>query len=121
MSRNCLPRIRRRRYHVIYGVELINEEVAFTFVGVRLGTSIAQIIQQRREQFHTLRPDENLDLLNPPVNTPLTRGQAFFLQHNGDAVLSYQMALGVLGQSRAQQASSMAYFDVFSFSKSRFC
>jgi DHA2 family multidrug resistance protein len=26
------------------------------------------------------------------------------------------MALGVLGQSRAQQASSLAYFDVFSFS-----
>jgi len=45
----------------------------------------------------------------------LTRGQAFFLQHNGDAVLSHQMALAVLGQSRAQQASSLAYFDVFSF------
>jgi MFS transporter, DHA2 family, multidrug resistance protein len=42
--------------------------------------------------------------------------EAFFLQHNGDAVLSHQMALGVLGQSRAQQGSSMAYFDVFSFS-----
>jgi DHA2 family multidrug resistance protein len=30
--------------------------------------------------------------------------------------LSHQMALGVLGQSRAQQASALAYFDVFSFS-----
>jgi hypothetical protein len=49
----------------------------------------------------------------------LTRGQAFFLQHNGDAVLSHQMALGVLDQSRAQQASSLAYFDVFSFSAER--
>jgi len=46
----------------------------------------------------------------------LTRGQTFFLQQNGDAVLSHQMALGVLDQTRAQQASSMAYFDVFSFS-----
>ena len=73
-------------------------------------------IQERREQFHTLRLNENLDPLNPPVNNLLTRGQAFFLQHNGDSVLSHQMALGVLGQSRAQQSSSLAYFDVFSFS-----
>jgi Resolvase, N terminal domain len=84
--------------------------------GGSVGTSVAQIIQERREQFHTLRVNESLDPLNPPVNTLLTRGQAFFLQHNGDAVLSHQMALGVLGQSRAQQASSLAYFDVFSFS-----
>jgi hypothetical protein len=79
--------------------------------GGSVGTSVAQIIQERREQFHTLRLNESLDPLNPPVNTLLTRGQAFFLQHNGDAVLSHQMALGVLGQSRPQQASSMAYFD----------
>jgi DHA2 family multidrug resistance protein len=83
--------------------------------GGSVGTSVAQIIQERREQFHTLRLNENLDPLNPPVNNLLTRGQAFFLQHNGDAVLSHQMALAVLGQSRAQQASSLAYFDVFSF------
>jgi MFS transporter, DHA2 family, multidrug resistance protein len=84
--------------------------------GGSVGTSVAQIIQERREQFHTLRLNESLDKLNRPVKHLLTQGQAFFLQHNGDAVLSHQMALGVLGQSRAQQASSMAYFDVFSFS-----
>jgi DHA2 family multidrug resistance protein len=84
--------------------------------GGSVGTSVAQIIQQRREQFHTLRLNENLDPLNPPVNNLLTRGQTFFLQHNGDAVLSHQMAFGVLGHARAQQASAMAYFDVFSFS-----
>ncbi len=55
-------------------------------------------------------------MLNPAVNNLLARGQAFFLQHNGDATLSHQMALGVLGHSRAEQASSLAYFDVFSFS-----
>jgi len=46
----------------------------------------------------------------------LARGQAFFLRHTGDLALSHQMALGVLGQSRARQASSLAYFDVFSVS-----
>jgi len=84
--------------------------------GGSVGTSVAQIIQERREQFHTLRLNESLDPLNQPVNHLLTKGQAFFLQHNGDAALSHQMALGVLDQSRAQQASSLAYFDVFSFS-----
>jgi MFS transporter, DHA2 family, multidrug resistance protein len=82
--------------------------------GGSVGTSVAQIIQERREQFHTLRLNESLDTLNPPVNNLLRRGQAFFLQHNGDVTLSHQMALDVLNQSRAQQASSLAYFDVFS-------
>jgi DHA2 family multidrug resistance protein len=84
--------------------------------GGSVGTSVAQIIEERRGQFHTLRLNENLDKLNEPVNKLLTRGQAFFLQHNGDPHLSQQMALGVLDQARAQQASSLAYFDVFSVS-----
>jgi MFS transporter, DHA2 family, multidrug resistance protein len=75
---------------------------------------VGRIIQERREQFHTLRLNESLDTLNSSVNNLLTRGQASFLQHNGDATLSHQMALGVLNQSRTRQASSLAYFDVFS-------
>ncbi|MBV8136004.1 MAG: DHA2 family efflux MFS transporter permease subunit [Deltaproteobacteria bacterium] len=84
--------------------------------GGSVGTSVAQIIQERREQFHALRLNENLDPLNPPVNSLLTQSQALLLQHNGDASLSHQMALSVLDQSRAQQASSLAYFDVFTVS-----
>jgi len=38
------------------------------------------------------------------------------LQHTGDAPLLHQMALQVLDQSRDRQASSLAYFDVFSSS-----
>jgi len=84
--------------------------------GGSVGTSVAQIIQERRDQFHTLRLNESLDNLNQPVNNLLAQGQAFFLRHNGDLPLSHQMALGVLDQSRTQQASSLAYFDVFSVS-----
>jgi MFS transporter, DHA2 family, multidrug resistance protein len=84
--------------------------------GGSVGTSVAQIIQERREQFHTLRLNEGLDTLNPSVNNLLTRSQSFFLQHNGDVTLSHQMAVGVLNKSLAQQASSLAYFDVFSVS-----
>jgi MFS transporter, DHA2 family, multidrug resistance protein len=84
--------------------------------GGSVGTSVAQIIQERREQFHTLRLNEGLDPLNPSVNNLLTRSQTYFLHHNGDVTLSHQMAVGVLNQSLAQQASSLAYFDVFAIS-----
>jgi DHA2 family multidrug resistance protein len=84
--------------------------------GGSVGTSVAQIIQERREQFHTLRLNEGLDRFNQPVNNLLAQGQTFFLQHTGDPPLSRRMALGVLGQVRDQQASSLAYFDVFSVS-----
>src|SRR5260370_39806494 len=67
--------------------------------GGSVGTSVAQIIQERREQFHTLRLNEGLDTLNPSVNNLLTRSQTYFLQHNGDVTLSHQMAVGVLNQS----------------------
>jgi MFS transporter, DHA2 family, multidrug resistance protein len=84
--------------------------------GGSVGTSVAQIIQERREQFHLLRLNETLDPLNPPVAGLLTQSQALFLQQNGDSSLSHQMALSVLDQSRARQASSLAYFDVFAVS-----
>jgi hypothetical protein len=75
--------------------------------GGSVGTSVAQIVQERRDQFHTLRLNEYLDTLNRPVGNLLAHGQAFFLQHTGDPPLSHQMALGVLGKSLAQQASSL--------------
>lgn len=84
--------------------------------GGSVGTSAAQIIQERRDQFHTLRLNENLDKLNRPVNSLLANGQTFFQRHSGDPVLSHKMALGVLDQSLSQQALSLAYFDVFSVS-----
>jgi DHA2 family multidrug resistance protein len=84
--------------------------------GGSVGTSVAQIIQERREQFHTLRLNESLDAFNPAVNNLLSQVQAFFLHHTGDAPLSHQMTLQLLERLRARQALSLAYFDVFSFS-----
>ena len=81
--------------------------------GGSVGTSVAQTIQERREQFHALRLNENLDPLNPTVRQFFRQGQAFFLQHTGDAPLSQSMTLQALDQVRQQQASSLAYFDVF--------
>ncbi len=84
--------------------------------GGSVGTSVAQIIQERREQFHVLRLNEHLDALNPAVTQLLARIQAFFFQRTGDASLSHSMALQVMERLRERQALSLAYFDVFAFS-----
>jgi DHA2 family multidrug resistance protein len=81
--------------------------------GGSVGTSIAQTIHERRDQFHTLRLGENLDLLNPAVNSFLEQAQSYFLQFGGDPVAARQMALQLLDNLRQQQASAFAYFDIF--------
>ncbi len=81
--------------------------------GGSVGTSVAQTILERREQFHALRLNEGLDALNPAVHQLLAQSQALFLHRTGDAPLSQQMALQALENLRNQQALSLAYFDVF--------
>ncbi len=80
--------------------------------GGSVGTSIAQTIQERRFQFHTLRLNEQLDSLNPAVQQMFQNGQHdISCPTNGDAKISRQMTLYVLQSVRNQQASSLAYFD----------
>jgi MFS transporter, DHA2 family, multidrug resistance protein len=81
--------------------------------GGSVGTSVAQTIQERRAQFHTLRLNEHLDPLNPAVNEAFKQGRSFFLQNTGDGPLAQQTTLQALERLRNQQASSLAYFDVF--------
>jgi DHA2 family multidrug resistance protein len=81
--------------------------------GGSVGTSMAQTFQERRDQFHTLRVGEFLDPFNPEVSTYLAQTRAYFFTQTGDSALSQQMALQSLEELRAQQASSLAYFDIF--------
>jgi DHA2 family multidrug resistance protein len=81
--------------------------------GGSVGTSMAQTIQERREQFHLSRLDDTLGQLNPLVQAFLERGQAFFMQQTGDPARSQQMTVQALANLRQQQAASLAYFDVF--------
>lgn len=81
--------------------------------GGSVGTSVAQTVHDRREQFHTLRLNEQLDLLNPAVSSFLSQGKQALLMQTGDPVLAQKMSLGLLEASREQQASSLAFFDVF--------
>jgi MFS transporter, DHA2 family, multidrug resistance protein len=81
--------------------------------GGSVGTSIAQTIQQRRLQMHSARVGEFLDPLNPEVQSYLDQSRTFLYEQTGDPVGSQQQALETLETLRLQQASSLAYFDVF--------
>ena len=81
--------------------------------GAASGTSMAQTIQERREQFHTLRLGEILDPFNPHVASFLEQARGVFLQQTGDPAAAQQMAWQALENLRQQQAASLAYFDVF--------
>ena len=81
--------------------------------GGSFGTSMGQTIVERREIFHALRLNENLDRLNPAVHSYLGQVQPGFLQQTGDPAASHQMALQSLEDLREQQASALAYFDAF--------
>jgi len=81
--------------------------------GGSFGTSMAQTFQERREQFHVLRLGEFLDSFNASVASFLGQARAVLLQQNGDVSAARQLALQALENLRQQQASSLAYFDVF--------
>jgi DHA2 family multidrug resistance protein len=81
--------------------------------GGSVGTSLAQTLQERREQFHTLRLGESLDPFNPAVQSFLEQAQARFLQQTGDPAAAQQLAWQALENLRHQQASALAYFDCF--------
>jgi MFS transporter, DHA2 family, multidrug resistance protein len=81
--------------------------------GGSVGTSMAQTVQERRDQFHTLRLGESLDSFNAAVVSFLEQARATFLPQIGDPVAAQQLAVQALENLRQQQASALAYFDVF--------
>jgi MFS transporter, DHA2 family, multidrug resistance protein len=81
--------------------------------GGSVGTSMAQTVQERRDQFHTLRLGEYLDSFNTAAVSFLNQAKETFLQQNGDPSAAQQAAWQALENLRQQQASSLAYFDVF--------
>jgi DHA2 family multidrug resistance protein len=79
--------------------------------GGSVGTSMAQTLQERRDQFHTLRLGEYLDPFNAGVSSFIGQVQGQF--DIGDPVASQQLAWQTLENLRQQQASALAYFDCF--------
>jgi DHA2 family multidrug resistance protein len=81
--------------------------------GGSVGTSLAQTVQERRDQFHSLRLGESLDPFSPATQSFLDQAQATFLQQTGDPVAAQQLAWQALENLRDQQSSALAYFDIF--------
>jgi DHA2 family multidrug resistance protein len=81
--------------------------------GGSVGTSLAQTMQERRDQFHSLRLGEWLDPFNAALRSFFEAASQPFLQQNGDPVAAQRLALQTLANLREQQASALAYFDVF--------
>jgi DHA2 family multidrug resistance protein len=81
--------------------------------GGSVGTSLAQAVQERRLQFHSLRLGESLDPFNPAVESFLDQARALFLQQTGEPVAAQQLAWQALENLRQQQVSALAYFDIF--------
>jgi DHA2 family multidrug resistance protein len=81
--------------------------------GGSVGTSLAQTMQERRDQFHILRLGESLDEFNAAVVSFLEQARGVFVQQIGDPVAAQQLAWQALESLRQQQASALAYFDVF--------
>ncbi|AMV22922.1 Multidrug export protein EmrB [Gemmata sp. SH-PL17] len=81
--------------------------------GGSVGTSVAQTIRERREQFHLLRLNEYLDPLNPTLQEYLTGIQSALSPLTGDPVTTKAMSTQIIDNLRQQQALSLAYFDVF--------
>src|SRR6516164_3800989 len=72
--------------------------------GGSVGTSMAQTLHERREQFHSLRLGEYLDPFNANVASFLHQVQAVFLQQIGDPSAAQQFAWQELENLRQQQA-----------------
>jgi MFS transporter, DHA2 family, multidrug resistance protein len=81
--------------------------------GGSVGISLGQTFQERRDQFHVLRLGEYLDPFNAAAKAFLTQAQSLFLQQTADPVALQQLASQQLENVRQQQASALAYFDVF--------
>ena len=81
--------------------------------GGSVGTSLAQTFQERRDQFHTLRLGEYLDPFSAATKSFLAQARSLFLPQTADPVALQQLAWQHLENLRQQQASALAYFDVF--------
>jgi DHA2 family multidrug resistance protein len=81
--------------------------------GGSVGTSVAQVVQERRVQFHALRLGEFLDPFSPAASSFVQQTQNYFLGQTGDPVAAKAMSTQALANLRDSQALALSYFDCF--------
>jgi len=81
--------------------------------GGSVGTSAARTLLERREQLHTERLGEHIDVLQPQVARFTAQAHGLFLRATGDPHHASLMGVRALADARHRQALSLSYFDVF--------
>jgi DHA2 family multidrug resistance protein len=81
--------------------------------GGSAGTSLSNVLVQRRLQFHDARLVETLDPVNPVFDEAIRTGQSLFSSVTGDPETSRLLALQAVDDLRQQQAAAMSYLDAF--------
>lgn len=81
--------------------------------GGSIGVSIASNVLAHREQWHQSRLVEHVVPSDPAYFQTLQNLQNFFVERGASAVDAQSQAIGYIGQQVQQQASFLAYIDVF--------
>ncbi len=93
----------------------IGQASALINVARNLGGSISavQTLLARREQFHQSRLDANLFPSSIPYAHTLKLAATNFIQHGSSAAEAQRQAQAWIGQTLMNQATFLAYIDVF--------
>jgi DHA2 family multidrug resistance protein len=81
--------------------------------GGSIGVSIASNVLAHREQWHQSRLVEHIVPSDPAYMESMRTIQGFFAQSSASAAEAQQRAMGYIGQQVQEQASYLAYIDVF--------
>jgi MFS transporter, DHA2 family, multidrug resistance protein len=81
--------------------------------GGSIGVSIASNVLAHREQWHQSRLVENVVPSDPSYIETLRNLQQFFTERGANAVDAQNQAMGYIGSQVQEQASYLAYIDVF--------
>ncbi|OQP86822.1 EmrB/QacA family drug resistance transporter [Rhizobium rhizosphaerae] len=81
--------------------------------GGSIGVSIASNVLAHREQWHQSRLVEHVIPSDPGYQQALQGWKAYFLQHGTGAADAQAQAMAAIGRQVAEQASYLAYIDVF--------
>jgi DHA2 family multidrug resistance protein len=81
--------------------------------GGSVGVSIASNVLAHREQWHQSRLVEHITPSDPSFNEAMRGMQNFFMQQGASSADAKSRAMALIGQQVTQQASYLAYIDVF--------
>jgi DHA2 family multidrug resistance protein len=82
-------------------------------LGGSIGISLANVVLVQREQFHQPRLVESTAPSSPIFHSTMQQMTQYFVSHGASASDAAGQAMGFIGQLVRQQATILAYIDVF--------